>query len=161
MFRLTRRRYIIQIYLCPTRVSLTLSFNNTKNHKNQECSIAIQGDLFIMEEKQVQDQESSCRKTKQVLSRKRSASPSSPPVSRAATTDASIVVSGNSLSTQSYDSSVSIPASTITSDGETGEVDATMILGACTRCHMYVMLQKQNPRCPRCNSNVLMNLFHG
>ncbi|KAJ8650288.1 hypothetical protein MRB53_003311 [Persea americana] len=38
---------------------------------------------------------------------------------------------------------------------------ACLILRGCIRCHMYVMLQKQNPRCPRCsNSSDLVSFFH-
>ncbi|KAG0569646.1 hypothetical protein KC19_6G104600 [Ceratodon purpureus] len=29
-----------------------------------------------------------------------------------------------------------------------------LVMGACTRCLMYVMLNKADPRCPRCESNV-------
>ncbi|OVA19937.1 hypothetical protein BVC80_237g37 [Macleaya cordata] len=38
---------------------------------------------------------------------------------------------------------------------------ASMVLAGCPRCLMYVMLWKQNPRCPRCNNSTLLNIFNG
>jgi hypothetical protein len=32
-----------------------------------------------------------------------------------------------------------------------------LVMGACTRCLMYVMLDKSNPKCPRCGSHVLLD----
>uniref|UniRef100_A0A0A9U842 GIR1-like zinc ribbon domain-containing protein n=1 Tax=Arundo donax TaxID=35708 RepID=A0A0A9U842_ARUDO len=37
-----------------------------------------------------------------------------------------------------------------------------MVLAACPRCLMYVMLSEADPRCPRCRSPVLLDfLRHG
>ncbi|CAM6036286.1 unnamed protein product [Sphagnum compactum] len=32
-----------------------------------------------------------------------------------------------------------------------------LVMGACTRCLMYVMLDKSNPKCPRCGSHALLD----
>jgi len=35
-----------------------------------------------------------------------------------------------------------------------------MVLAACPRCLMYVMLSEADPRCPRCRSPVLLDFLH-
>jgi uncharacterized paraquat-inducible protein A len=32
-----------------------------------------------------------------------------------------------------------------------------MVLAGCPRCMMYVMLSREDPRCPRCHSAVLLD----
>ncbi|CAN5968905.1 unnamed protein product [Sphagnum jensenii] len=39
---------------------------------------------------------------------------------------------------------------------ETGSC-AQLVMGACTHCLMYVMLEKSRPKCPRCSSDVLVD----
>jgi hypothetical protein len=34
---------------------------------------------------------------------------------------------------------------------------AQLVMGACTHCLMYVMLEKSHPKCPRCSSDVLVD----
>ena len=34
---------------------------------------------------------------------------------------------------------------------------APMVLAGCPRCMMYVMLSREDPRCPRCHSAVLLD----
>ncbi|CAD6244471.1 unnamed protein product [Miscanthus lutarioriparius] len=36
----------------------------------------------------------------------------------------------------------------------------SMVLAACPRCLMYVMLSEADPRCPRCRSPVLLDFLH-
>ncbi|KAL8517704.1 hypothetical protein ACS0TY_015801 [Phlomoides rotata] len=36
----------------------------------------------------------------------------------------------------------------------------SMMLVGCTRCHMYVMLAEEDPRCPKCKSTVLLDVIH-
>ncbi|XP_068650728.1 protein GL2-INTERACTING REPRESSOR 2-like [Aristolochia californica] len=71
-------------------------------------------------------------------------------------------VPGTSSSSNSSPSA----ASTVTSDGNQwqaveGMEVTSMVLGGCTRCHMYVMLHREKLRCPRCFSSAVVNFFHG
>nr|GMD41623.1 Gb:AAF02129.1 isoform 1 [Ipomoea batatas]GME20839.1 Gb:AAF02129.1 isoform 1 [Ipomoea batatas] len=36
---------------------------------------------------------------------------------------------------------------------------AAMVLAGCPRCLMYVMLAKDDPKCPKCKSTVLLDVF--
>ncbi|URE36453.1 hypothetical protein MUK42_17447 [Musa troglodytarum] len=36
-----------------------------------------------------------------------------------------------------------------------------MVLAGCPRCLMYVMLSEEDPKCPKCNSTVLLDFHHG
>ena len=36
----------------------------------------------------------------------------------------------------------------------------SMMLVGCPRCLMYVMLAEEDPRCPKCKSTVLLDVFH-
>ncbi|XP_062181158.1 protein GL2-INTERACTING REPRESSOR 2-like [Phragmites australis] len=58
----------------------------------------------------------------------------------------------------SSSSSASPPSSCVSSEGspEAG-VGAPMILAGCPRCMMYVMLSREDPRCPKCHSTVLLD----
>lgn len=38
-----------------------------------------------------------------------------------------------------------------------GDGVGALVMGACTRCLMYVMLDKSDPNCPRCASTVLLD----
>jgi hypothetical protein len=38
---------------------------------------------------------------------------------------------------------------------------ATMVLAGCPRCMMYVMLSREDPRCPRCHNAVLLDFNDG
>lgn len=38
-----------------------------------------------------------------------------------------------------------------------GDGVGTLVMGACTRCLMYVMLDKSDPNCPRCESIVRLD----
>ena len=40
-----------------------------------------------------------------------------------------------------------------------GEISGALVMGACTRCLMYVMLNKSDPICPRCESKVPLDHF--
>ncbi|KAF8686643.1 hypothetical protein HU200_043470 [Digitaria exilis] len=71
-------------------------------------------------------------------------------------------------------SSSSSPSSCLSSEGErepphrlhhglqwSDSPEATsMVLAACPRCLMYVMLSEADPRCPRCRSPVLLDFLH-
>jgi hypothetical protein len=62
----------------------------------------------------------------------------------------------------------SSPSSCLSSEGEREEglqwsdsPEATsMVLAACPRCLMYVMLSETVPRCPRCLNPVLLDFLH-
>ncbi|CAO2039087.1 unnamed protein product [Urochloa humidicola] len=67
--------------------------------------------------------------------------------------------------------SSSSPSSCLSSEGErepprhglqwSDSPEATsMVLAACPRCLMYVMLSEADPRCPRCRSPVLLDFLH-
>lgn len=72
--------------------------------------------------------------------------------------------------------SLSSPSSCLSSEGErephqqgpqshglqwSDSPEATsMVLAACPRCLMYVMLSEADPRCPRCRSPVLLDFLH-
>lgn len=36
-----------------------------------------------------------------------------------------------------------------------------MVLAACPRCFIYVMLSEADPRCPKCRSPVILDFLHG
>ncbi|KAG0485706.1 hypothetical protein HPP92_009785 [Vanilla planifolia] len=61
--------------------------------------------------------------------------------------------------------SLSPPSSCVSSEGEMGvrcskSPEATsMVLAACPRCLMYVMLSEDDPKCPKCKSNVLLDFL--
>ncbi|XP_037489934.1 uncharacterized protein LOC119368930 [Triticum dicoccoides] len=50
------------------------------------------------------------------------------------------------------------PASSCVSSDE--EEAKAMVVAGCPRCLMYVMLSSEPPRCPRCNSTVLLQFLH-
>ncbi|KAL6899165.1 hypothetical protein ACP4OV_005823 [Aristida adscensionis] len=62
----------------------------------------------------------------------------------------------------------SSPSSCVSSEGEQGHGlqwsdspgATSMVLAACPRCLMYVMLSEADPRCPRCRSAVLLDFLH-
>jgi hypothetical protein len=58
----------------------------------------------------------------------------------------------------SSSSTASPPSSCVSSEGspEAG-VGVPMILAGCPRCMMYVMLSREDPRCPKCHSTVLLD----
>ncbi|RCV17514.1 hypothetical protein SEVIR_3G230700v4 [Setaria viridis] len=62
----------------------------------------------------------------------------------------------------SSSSTASPPSSCVSSEGspEAGGAGAPMILAGCPRCMMYVMLSREDPRCPKCHSTVLLD-FNG
>ncbi|KAK1273679.1 hypothetical protein QJS04_geneDACA010808 [Acorus gramineus] len=71
----------------------------------------------------------------------------------------------------SHSSSTSLASSTgstITLDsshghdeGESGGSEENqLLLRGCTRCLIYVMVHRDNQRCPLCRSSELLNLFH-
>ncbi|PIM98189.1 hypothetical protein CDL12_29332 [Handroanthus impetiginosus] len=39
------------------------------------------------------------------------------------------------------------------------EATSNMVLVGCPRCLMYVMLAEEDPRCPKCKSNVLLDVI--
>ncbi|KAJ3675124.1 hypothetical protein LUZ60_004166 [Juncus effusus] len=56
----------------------------------------------------------------------------------------------------------SSPSSCVSSENEQGSPEATsMVLAACPRCFMYVMLSEDDPRCPKCKHPVLLNFLRG
>ncbi|XP_062232565.1 protein GL2-INTERACTING REPRESSOR 1-like [Phragmites australis] len=61
----------------------------------------------------------------------------------------------------SSSSIASPPSSCVSSEGspEAGVVVGapSMILAGCPRCMMYVMLSREDPRCPKCHSTVLLD----
>ncbi|XP_062223163.1 protein GL2-INTERACTING REPRESSOR 1-like [Phragmites australis] len=70
----------------------------------------------------------------------------------------------------SLDEESSSPSSCLSSEGErehhehglqwSDSPEATsMVLAACPRCLMYVMLSEADPRCPRCRSPVLLDFL--
>ncbi|GJM88723.1 hypothetical protein PR202_ga04821 [Eleusine coracana subsp. coracana] len=68
-------------------------------------------------------------------------------------------VSPRRLSSSSS-STASPPSSCVSSEGspEAGlGGGAPMILAGCPRCMMYVMLSREDPRCPKCHSTVLLD----
>ncbi|GJN21228.1 hypothetical protein PR202_gb08689 [Eleusine coracana subsp. coracana] len=68
------------------------------------------------------------------------------------------------------DEESSSPSSCLSSEGEgeqghglqwSDSPEATpMVLAACPRCLMYVMLSETDPRCPRCLNPVLLDFLH-
>ncbi|KAL6609898.1 hypothetical protein ACP70R_039867 [Stipagrostis hirtigluma subsp. patula] len=65
------------------------------------------------------------------------------------------------LSSSSSSSTASPPSSCVSSEGspEAG-AGAPMVLAGCPRCMMYVMLSREDPRCPKCNSAVLLDFVN-
>ena len=63
----------------------------------------------------------------------------------------------------SSSSTASPPSSCVSSEGspEAGAAGAPMILAGCPRCMMYVMLSREDPRCPKCHSTVLLDFNDG
>ncbi|AQK86228.1 hypothetical protein Zm00014a_006169 [Zea mays] len=61
----------------------------------------------------------------------------------------------------SSSSTASPPSSCVSSEGSpeagAGGAGAPMILAGCPRCMMYVMLSREDPRCPKCYSTVLLD----
>lgn len=65
----------------------------------------------------------------------------------------------------SSSSSASPPSSCVSSEGSPepeagaggGGGGASMILAGCPRCMMYVMLSREDPKCPKCHSTVLLD----
>ncbi|KAL4334750.1 hypothetical protein GQ457_07G042810 [Hibiscus cannabinus] len=45
-------------------------------------------------------------------------------------------------------------------DPTNGPEGTSMMLVGCPRCLMYVMLSQVDPKCPRCKSTVLLELFN-
>ncbi|CAL9107950.1 unnamed protein product [Musa textilis] len=68
-------------------------------------------------------------------------------------------------SSSSSSSSRSPPSSCVSSEGEQKPSNspeaAPMVLAGCPRCLMYVMLSEEDPKCPKCNSTVLLDFHHG
>ncbi|KAG0481052.1 hypothetical protein HPP92_011910 [Vanilla planifolia] len=66
---------------------------------------------------------------------------------------------------RSSTSSSSPPSSCVSSEGEQKEGDSpeakSMVLAGCPRCLIYVMLSEEDPKCPNCKSNVLLDFHHG
>lgn len=60
----------------------------------------------------------------------------------------------------SSSSTASPPSSCVSSEGSPEAGAPTMILAGCPRCMMYVMLSREDPRCPKCHSTVLLD-FNG
>ncbi|XP_065017726.1 protein GL2-INTERACTING REPRESSOR 1-like [Musa acuminata AAA Group] len=54
----------------------------------------------------------------------------------------------------------SSPSSCLSSDADSPEATSSMVLAACPRCLMYVMLSEDDARCPKCKSAVLLNFLH-
>uniref|UniRef100_A0A3Q7IZE1 GIR1-like zinc ribbon domain-containing protein n=1 Tax=Solanum lycopersicum TaxID=4081 RepID=A0A3Q7IZE1_SOLLC len=46
------------------------------------------------------------------------------------------------------------------SDCPSSSETTSMMLVGCPRCLMYVMLSVNKPKCPKCKSTVLLDLFH-
>ncbi|KAG8068507.1 hypothetical protein GUJ93_ZPchr0005g16076 [Zizania palustris] len=63
----------------------------------------------------------------------------------------------------SSSSTASPPSSCVSSDGSPeaggggGGGGSSMILVGCPRCMMYVMLSREDPKCPKCHSTVLLD----
>ena len=62
----------------------------------------------------------------------------------------------------SSSSTASPPSSCVSSEGSPEAAGAPpMILAGCPRCMMYVMLSREDPRCPKCHSTVLLDFNDG
>ncbi|BAH93179.1 protein GL2-INTERACTING REPRESSOR 2 [Oryza sativa Japonica Group] len=64
----------------------------------------------------------------------------------------------------SSSSTASPPSSCVSSEGSPeagggggGGGSSGMILAGCPRCMMYVMLSREDPKCPKCHSTVLLD----
>ncbi|XP_074556938.1 protein GL2-INTERACTING REPRESSOR 1-like [Curcuma longa] len=54
------------------------------------------------------------------------------------------------------------PSSCVSSESESPGAAAAMVLAACPRCLMYVMLSEDDePKCPKCNRDVLLDFLAG
>uniref|UniRef100_A0ACD5ZJN8 Uncharacterized protein n=1 Tax=Avena sativa TaxID=4498 RepID=A0ACD5ZJN8_AVESA len=71
---------------------------------------------------------------------------------------------------QAEDEEESSPSSCVSSEGEqqhgglqwSDSPEATsMVLAACPRCFLYVMLAEADPRCPRCRCPVILDFLRG
>ncbi|XP_040380465.1 protein GL2-INTERACTING REPRESSOR 1-like [Oryza brachyantha] len=64
-----------------------------------------------------------------------------------------------SSSSSSSTTTPSPPSSCVSSEGspEAGGGASGMILAGCPRCMMYVMLSREDPKCPKCHSTVLLD----
>ncbi|OQU87905.1 hypothetical protein SORBI_3003G365800 [Sorghum bicolor] len=75
--------------------------------------------------------------------------------------------SGNAGSTtsprrvSSSSSSTASPPSSPDAPVVAGGGAAPMVLAGCPRCMMYVMLSREDPRCPRCHNAVLLDFNDG
>ncbi|XP_058742673.1 protein GL2-INTERACTING REPRESSOR 1-like [Vicia villosa] len=57
--------------------------------------------------------------------------------------------------------SVSPPSSCVSSENGPNSPEATsMLLVGCPRCLMYVMLSENDPKCPKCESTVLLDFLN-
>ncbi|KAF0925540.1 hypothetical protein E2562_017151 [Oryza meyeriana var. granulata] len=66
----------------------------------------------------------------------------------------------------SSSSTASPPSSCVSSEGSPeagggGGGASGMILAGCPRCMMYVMLSREDPKCPKCHSTVLLDFNDG
>ncbi|ONM36223.1 uncharacterized protein [Zea mays] len=64
----------------------------------------------------------------------------------------------------SSSSTASPPSSCVSSEGSpdaAAAAPAPMVLAGCPRCMMYVMLSREDPRCPRCHNAVLLDFSEG
>nr|DAD18081.1 TPA_asm: hypothetical protein HUJ06_019544 [Nelumbo nucifera] len=79
-------------------------------------------------------------------------------------TEAAVVFQISASSPRNACSSSSSSSSSINSandlNGITSYQNNSMVVAGCLRCLMYVMLWRQNPRCPRCHSSTTLNFFH-
>ncbi|XP_078172966.1 protein GL2-INTERACTING REPRESSOR 1-like [Carex rostrata] len=58
------------------------------------------------------------------------------------------------------DDDSSSPSSCVSSENEQGSPEAaSMVLAACPRCFMYVMLSEADPRCPKCKRPVILDFL--
>ncbi|KAH7541793.1 protein GL2-INTERACTING REPRESSOR 1 [Ziziphus jujuba] len=65
------------------------------------------------------------------------------------------VVEGSCVSSETEESSVNVGHASSNS-----ETTPEMVLVGCPRCLMYVMLSQVDPKCPKCNSKVLLDLLN-
>ncbi|KAK1303268.1 hypothetical protein QJS10_CPB11g00614 [Acorus calamus] len=62
---------------------------------------------------------------------------------------------------QSTGSTITLDSSHGHDEGESGGSEENqLLLRGCTRCLIYVMVHRDNQRCPSCRSSELLNLFH-
>ncbi|KAK8582194.1 hypothetical protein V6N13_145176 [Hibiscus sabdariffa] len=85
----------------------------------------------------------------------------SPPHSPAASNDQVVVSPNSSVSSSSEMSPGSSCVSSEPRGDSTNSPEGTsMMLVGCARCLMYVMISRVDPKCPRCKSTVLLQLFN-